>query len=414
MPEQKMIDHLFRHQYGKMVSILIRIFGLQHLETIEDAVQDTFINAMKAWQSNVPENPEAWLTKSAKNRTLDLFRKLSAEDARIANIEAGVTTIAINELFLEHEVEDSVLRMIFTACNPVLNSKDQIAFALRTISGFSGKEIASALLLREETVKKRLVRARKMIQEKHIAFEIPGELNLAPRLDRVLKVIYLIFNEGFHSSRKDMLIREDLCGEAMRLVKVLLNNQYTATPASRALFALFCFQAARLRSKTNDQKEIISLRDQDRSEWYMPLIALGHRTMNKAVDTETFSQYHYEAAIAAEHSQASSYHETNWDKILVWYERLNELEQSPMNLLNMAVVQLQRKDLKAVKSLLEKIQPNLLEQRAYLYYGTFAEYAYQIGNREESLIYIDKAIKLVKNEAELNYLGRQKIKYQAG
>ena len=412
MSEQKMIDHFFRHQYGKMVSILTRIFGLQHLETIEDAVQDTFINAIKAWHGNVPENPEAWLTKSAKNRALDLFRKLSAEDARIAKIETGAETIAINELFLDHEVDDSVLRMIFTACNPALNPKDQIAFALKTISGFSGKEIASALLFKEQTVKKRLSRARKMIREKNIAFEIPAGTDLEPRLNRVLEVIYLIFNEGFHSSRKDLLIREDLCGEAMRLTKTLLSNPFTATPASHAVFALFCFQAARLRSKINDQKEIISLKDQDRSKWYRPFITLGHRTMNKAVATETFSHYHYEAAIAAEHTQAPSYEETNWDKILMWYEQLNELEHTHFNLLNMAVVQLQRKDFMAAKSLLEKIQPNLLEQRAYLYYGTYAEYAYLIGNRDQALNYIDRAIALVKNEAELNYLSRKKISFQ--
>ena len=129
-----MIDHLFRQQYGKMVSILTRIFGLQHLHTIEDAVQDTFINAAKSWQGGLPENPEAWLVKAAKNRILDLFRKIGAEDKRIANISKGIETIAINELFLEHEVEDSVLRMIFTACNPVLNSKEQLAFSLKIIS----------------------------------------------------------------------------------------------------------------------------------------------------------------------------------------------------------------------------------------------------------------------------------------
>ena len=131
-----MIDHLFRHQYGKMVAILTRIFGLQHLATVEDAVQDTFITAMRAWQGSVPENPEAWLTQAAKNRTLDLFRKLSAEDARIAKIDAGAATIPLNELFLDHEVEDSVLRMVFAACNPALNPKDQLAFALKTISGY--------------------------------------------------------------------------------------------------------------------------------------------------------------------------------------------------------------------------------------------------------------------------------------
>lgn len=409
-----MIDHLFRHHYGKMVSVLTRIFGLQNLETVEDAVQDTFINAIKAWQGSIPENPEAWLTKSAKNRVLDLLRKISAADARVAKIETGAETIAINELFLNHEIDDSMLRMIFAACNPTLNPKDQIAFALKTISGFSGKEIASALLLREDTVKKRLSRARKMIRTKNIPFEIPEGLNLKPRLERVLEVVYLIFNEGFHSNRQDILIREELCGEAMRLTKILLSNQFTATPSSHALFALFCFQAARLKSKVNGERDLISLRDQDRSTWHKPLIALGHSAMSKAVDSEIFSQYHYEAAIAAEHAQATSYQNTNWDKILMWYEQLDELEPSTFNLLNMAVVQLQRDDLPMVKSLLEKIPPELLEQRAYLYYGTYAEYSYQIGDKEQALIHIDKAIALVKNEAELNYLRGQKARYQAG
>ena len=409
-----MIDHLFRHQYGKMVSVLTRIFGLQNLETVEDAVQDTFINAINAWQGSIPENPEAWLTKSAKNRVLDLLRKISAADARVAKIETGAETIAINELFLDHEIDDSMLRMIFAACNPTLNPKDQIAFALKTISGFSGKEIASALLLREDTVKKRLSRARKMIRTKNIPFEIPEGLNLKPRLERVLEVVYLIFNEGFHSNRQDILIREELCGEAMRLTKILLSNQFTATPSSYALFALFCFQAARLKSKVNGERDLISLRDQDRSTWHKPLIALGHSAMGKAVDTETFSQYHYEAAIAVEHAQATSYQNTNWDKILMWYEQLHELEPSPFNLLNMAVVQLQRNDLPTAKNLLDKIQPNLLEQRAYLYYGTYAEYAYQLGNKEQALGHIDKAMALVKNEAELNYLDEQKTRYQTG
>lgn len=413
MSQQKMIDHLFRHQYGKMVSILTRIFGLQHLETIEDAVQDTFINAMKAWHTSIPENPEAWLTKSAKNRVLDLIRKLSAEDSRIAKIQSGAETIAINEMFLDHEVEDSVLRMVFAACNPILNPKDQIAFALKTISGFSGKEIASALLLKEETVKKRLSRARKMIQTENIAFEIPNGLDLEHRLARVLEVIYLIFNEGFHSSNRDILIREDLCGEAMRLAKTLLSNTFTATPDSYAVFALFCFQSARLRSKINDQQEIISLKDQDRSTWYKSLIALGNRTMEKAVNTDSFGYYHYEAAIAAEHVKASSYSATDWDKILTWYERLNELEPAPFNLLNMAVVQLQKKNFEAAKELLDKIDPIGLEQRAYLYYGTYAEYAFQIGNGEEALVRIKLAIELVENKSELAYLKMKEELYQA-
>ena len=407
-----MVDHLFRQHYGKMVSILTRFFGLQHLETIEDAIQDTFINAMKAWQISAPDNPEAWLVRAAKNRTLDLFRKLSAEDARIAKIEAGTETIAIHELFLESEIEDAVLRMVFTACNPVLNPKDQIAFALKTISGFSRKEIASALLLKEETVKKRLTRARGVIAQGNISFEIPQGEALPPRLERVLEVIYLIFNEGFHSNRREELIREDLCGEAIRLAKALQGNKYTNGPASQALLALFCFQAARLPGKTGPQKELISLRDQDRSTWRPELVWYGNEVMEEAVDTPHFTRYHYEAAIAAEHTQAPSYESTNWERILIWYERLHALEDSPFDVLNIAVVQLQLEHFDRAQEALQAIAPEALEQRAYLYYGTAAECAYQQGKPNEALVQVDKAIAMVENQAERDYLLQKRELYR--
>jgi len=146
------IDHLFRHQYGKMVSILTRIFGLNQIETIEDAVQDTFITAIKTWRTKLPENPEAWLTQAAKNRVIDLFRKMDSDQLRDQNFQRNTMPLAVSELFLDHEVEDSQLRMIFTACHPSLDARDQIAFALKTISGFSAKEIAFSLLAKEESI----------------------------------------------------------------------------------------------------------------------------------------------------------------------------------------------------------------------------------------------------------------------
>ena len=259
--ENKM-DHLFRHQYGKMVSILTRIFGLSHLETIEDAVQDTFLQASIKWRKKIPENPEAWLTASAKNRVIDLLRKLKSENSKLNRIDRGTASISINNLFLEHEIEDSQLRMIFTACHPILKPKDQIAFALKTIAGFSGKEIASALLLSEETVKKRLQRASKTIKEKQISFELPISKNIDERLNRVHEVIYLIFNEGFHSNRKEMLIRKDLCGEALRLCKLVLKRKDFRTGSGYALFSLLCFHASRLDSKTDSSGKIIDLKNQ--------------------------------------------------------------------------------------------------------------------------------------------------------
>lgn len=406
-----MIDHLFRHQYGKMVSIFTRIFGLHHLEIIEDAIQDTFITSMKSWQKSIPDNPEAWLMQAAKYRILDLLRKISAEDQRIKKIQSGIDTYVIHELFLDHEVDDSILRMIFTACNPKLNAKDQIAFALKTISGFSGKEIAATLLLKEETVKKRLTRAKKAIKKNQIDFKIPQGERLKERLKSVLEVIYLIFNEGFHSIRKDRVIREDLCGEAIRLSKCLLKKPITATAESHALFALLCFQASRLKSKINDKGELISLRNQDRSLWYQPLIEIGHQSMQKAMDTEVLSAYHYEAAIAAEHLQAKSYDATNWEKIGKWYKRLTELESSPFHHLNLAIVQLEQKNFPAAKASLESIAPKNLEQSVYLYYGTYAEYELVANNSTKAINYIDKAISNIDNEVIKEYLLKRKKQY---
>ncbi len=406
--EQKIIDHLFRHQFGKMVSILTRIFGLAHLETIEDAVQDTFVKAMLSWRTQMPDNPEAWLMQAAKNRMIDLFRKLSAEQKRVPNFTSGASNIAMQNMFLKHEIEDSQLRMIFTACHPLLNPQDQISFALKTISGFSIKEIASALLLKEETVKKRLVRARKSIKNKSIAFEIPMGAELPERLDRVLEVLYLIFNEGFHSNKKDILVRKELCGEAIRLSQMLLNNDLTKHANSYALFALMCFQSARLNSKVNEKNELVDLKNQDRSKWYFPLIKMGNDSMFQAVENGIFSSYHFEAAIVAEHLKAINFESTNWDKIYSWYEKLYALQPLPMTLLNMAIVQLQRNEFESAFLLLQKIKPTDLEQRAYLFYGSLAEYFIKKQDYNNAITNIDKAIELVKNESEKEYLIKKK------
>lgn len=411
MPNTQLVDHLFRHQYGKMVSILTRIFGLQHLDTIEDAVQDTFINALRVWQNEIPEKPEAWLTQAAKNRALDLFRTLGAEHKRAPKMENGPSTIALNELFLDSEITDSQLRMIFAACNPLLHPKDQIAFALKTISGFSQKEIAAALLLKEETVKKRLSRAREAIRKGNISFEIPVGPELPKRLQRVQEVLYLIFNDGFHSIRKELLVREDLCGEAMRLCKMLLDHPLTQTAESHALMALMCFQSARLKSKVNAQNEVVSLREQDRSLWHAPLMYMGYQMMDKAAETESFSTYHYEAAIAFEHVQAKDYESTDWKQILFWYEQLEHLHPSLFNQLNRAVVHLQLEEFDNAETLLKGIDSRLLEQRAYLYHGLWAEYHYKRGEQNKALEQIEQALSQVSNASEKSYLERKRELY---
>jgi len=410
--ENTIVDHLFRHHYGKMVAILTRFFGLSNIETIEDAVQDTFIKATLQWRNQLPENPEAWLTKVAKNRTIDLLRSVNAEKNRLDKITTGASSIQLNDLFLDHEIEDSQLRMIFVACHPNLKPKEQIAFALKTISGFSTKEIAAALLTKEDTILKRLRRARQTIINKNIQFDFPPPNEVHTRLGRVMEVIYLTFNEGFHSTNTDKLIREDLCGEAIRLCKLLLKKENFRSGSLYALFALLCFHASRLESKTNAANEIVDIREQDRSKWYFPLIQMANSAMNTAVEYEDVSIYHYEAAIAAEHIKSKSFEETNWQNILNGYKKLQELQPSTFTLLNMAIVNVQLNKFEEVKDILETLQISDLEQREYLYYGCYAEYYVKRGDLVLAISYLDTAISKTSNRLEKSYLLKKKLQLE--
>ena len=393
-----------------MVSILCRIFGLEHLETIEDAIQDTFLKASISWRNGIPDNPQAWLTTAAKNRTIDLFRSLKSEKERAKYLNNNTSAIALSELFLDDEIADSQLRMIFTACHPALDPRDQIAFALKTVAGFSQKEIAAALLLKDETIKKRLSRARASVKMESLKFEIPQGEELKRRRIRVLEVLYLLFNEGFHSSKKEMLVRKDLCGEALRLCKMLVDHPTICDPEAQALFALMCFHSARLDSKIDDFNEIIDLRLQDRTKWYFPLIVAGNNMMIKATMGHQYSPYHYEAAIASEHLIAKRFEDTNWDQILYWYEKLQTISPSPFNLLNMAVVNLQRDKPQLAYNIIQQVNPQELGQRDYLFHGCLAQYYKAVKDYDKALYCYDKALATVQNDSEKKYLIKKREK----
>lgn len=407
--EHKIVDHLFRHQYGKMVAILSHFFGLSHIETIEDAVQDTFIKATLQWRNQIPENPEAWLTKVAKNRTIDLLRSQKTEKSRFKKINSLANSIPSKDVFLDHEIEDSQLRMIFVACHPILKPEEQIAFALKTISGFSLKEIAAALLIKEETIKKRLSRAKKIIINNDIRFDFPPAHEVQKRMDRVMEVIYLTFNEGFHSTNKTKLVRKDLCGEAIRLAKLLLKKEKFRSGNLYALFALMCFHSSRLDSKINSSNEIVNIKEQDRSKWYFPLVEIGNTAMNKAMEYEGLSIYHYEAAIAAEHLKAKTFKNTDWDKILNWYTKLYQLQPTVFAYLNMAIVNLQLHEFAKTKQILDSIVITDLEQRVYLYYACYGEYYVKKDQLSKAIHYIEKAIQNTSNDLERNYLIKRKM-----
>jgi RNA polymerase sigma factor (sigma-70 family) len=403
-----LVDHLFRHQHGKMVAILTRIFGFRQIALIEDAVQETFAKAAVAWRNKVPENPEAWLTQVAKNKAVDLLRSEVALKKRGDLFTRGSSVARLEELFGEEEAEDSQLRMIFTACHPELQVQDQIVFALRTLSGFSVREAATALLTTEENVKKRLNRARNAIVEKGIRFEIPDSVHLEERMGMVLKVIYLTFNEGFHSSGTSQIVREDLCGEALRLCKLILKRESLRTCPAYALFALMCLHASRLRSKTGPEGELIDLENQDRSLWYAPLIDLGMNALEKARACGHASQYLYEAEIAAEHVKAAAFTETDWERILGWYDKLDPVQGNPFLDINKALVLLKSGRPGMCKAILDGIKPASLGRREYLLHGCLAEYHLARGEKAEAAACLDAAMEGAPNPAEREFLSKKR------
>ncbi len=386
-----------------MVAILSKIFGPSHLELIEDAIQDTFIKAALKWRTELPNNPEAWLTQAAKNRTIDLFRQISAQKEQKNKMIHGSATLELNDFFLDHEVADSQLRMIFLACHPSFKKEEQIVFALKCISGFSLREIAAALLQKEETIKKRIARTRKKIKEQELNLDYPSPTEIHNRLSGVLQIIYLIFNEGFHSTKEHALVDRDLCGEALRLCKHLLQKKSLRSGSVYALFSLLCFHASRLDAKTSGQK-VIDLRQQDRTQWYQPLINLGQEAFEKAFQFPDQSIYHVEAAIAREHIMAESFERTNWSNILTLYEEMYALMPTTSVLLSLVAVHIQMQQLDQAEEMLKKIDAEKLEKRKYLYHASYFEIYQKQKRLKKALHEIDKAISLCPNQMEKDHL----------
>lgn len=338
----QLAGHLFRHEAGKMAAVLTRILGSDRLEVAEDIVQDTLIKAMEIWRFNgVPENPSAWLHTVAKNKALDYIRsrarheQIHSEIARTIHSEWTLPS-SVSLLFSEHEMEDSQLRMMFAACHPSIPEESQVALVLKVLCGLSAREIAVAFLTNEETIQKRIFRAKEKLREERINLEMPVQTFLSDRIEAVLKVLYLLFNEGYHPAESNAQTREDLCEESMRLVYLLIQNPVTRQPKVFALMALMCFQASRFDARS-DSDGFVSLEQQDRSLWNKALMDQGFSWLEQSSEGDELSEYHVEAAIAAVHMKASSFQETNWRQLLSLYDVLGTLKSGPIVALNRAI-----------------------------------------------------------------------------
>ena len=335
-----LVDHLFRERSGQMVAWLTRIFGPAHLELVEEVVQDALVKALQQWPyTGVPQNPGGWLFQVARNGALDVLRRQSAFADRTAEITAELmrTGAGAGAHELDDLLRDDELRMVFLCCHPAIPLEARVALSLKTVGGFSVAEIARAYLVAEATIAQRLVRAKRQLRAQRVAFDLPAGADRAARLESVLEVIYLLFNEGYAARTGDDLVRVDLCTEALRLARIVAASVETSSPAAHALVALIAFQAARLPARVDAAGEVVLLEHQDRSAWDKRLVALGFAHLERSAEGDELTAFHVQAAIAAAHAGAYRFDATPWPKILDLYDQLMALHASPLVALNRVV-----------------------------------------------------------------------------
>jgi len=402
-------EHLFRHEFGRLVSALTRIFGLQNVALAEDVVQDTFCRALEVWKlRGVPENPSAWLMTSAKNRAIDLLRRERAERNLLPQLggalESEWTLVStVNDVFDVETIADDELRMIFSCCHPELSESTQIALTLNVFCGFTANEIAAVLLSKRAAIEKRIERGKKALAASERLFDLADE-ELPERLRAVQRVIYLLFNEGYHGASPKAAIRAELCREAMRLGSVLLDRELVATPSSYALCALMAFHAARLRARINGSGELVSLFDQDRSLWDTELIARGVRLLEHAATGSDASEYHLEAAIAAVHCAAPSAEATDWRQIVWLYDMLMRVAPSPVVALNRAIAISYRDGPEEGIAEIRAIAESERLASYPFYSAALGELEMRTGNVAEARRQFEAAVTLARNATERRFL----------
>jgi RNA polymerase sigma factor (sigma-70 family) len=409
----RLADHLFRHEAGKLISILTGIFGINRLQLAEDVVQESLIRALRTWPyTGVPKNPAAWLTQTAKNLALDLIRREKLfhdkEPQIIAFMEQWPSESAANESpMFENEIRDGRLRLMFTCCHPKLSLEDQTVLALKTLCAFSAAEIAKAFLTSEAAIAKRLTRAKQKIRDERIPFEIPAGDELSIRLGGVLQTLYLLFNEGYKASHGDHLIREELCQEAIRLGSLLAEHPAGNQPHTHALIALMLLNAARLPARTDSEGNILRLKEQDRSTWNQAMITRGMKHLAMSAAGDELTPYHLQAGIAACHCAASDYESTDWRKILSLYDQLLELEDSPVIALNRAVAVANVHGPQAGIEAVEAIPNGNQLNSYYLLYAVLGEFEKHLNHFQAAIDNFRKALELTELTSEKLFLSKR-------
>lgn len=392
-----------------MVSSLVRRIGVRHLALAEDAVQDALLRALETWKfGHAPEDPSAWLMRSARNRAIDLLRRRGQWERLAPAVAVELNSASeLEDSEDEPAIADDELRLMFSCCDPDLSAPAQVAVVLKYLCGFSVREVAQAFLSSEATTEKLLYRSRRTLEERGALFEVRDPAQVRSRLPSVLSAIYLLFSEGYHGAHPEQAVQEDLCHEAMRLGELLSRLPSAAGPQTQALLALFCLLAARLPARVGDDGNLLLLAEQDRNRWDRELLAEGLRWLGRSAEGEVLTAWHVEAAIAARHATSPDFESTDWASIRELYELLYRLRPTPVVALNRAIAVGMADGPEAGLRALSAIEDGGRLARYPFLPAAKAEFELSSGRASQAAQWLQDAMRLARNPAEKALLARK-------
>ena len=397
----ELVEDLFRKEYAHLVSALTRVLGPSNIPLAEDVVHDALVSAMHAWRFGLPQDPKAWIIRAAHNRAIDIIRR---EQRRRSFLPELATTTALTdtiEAALAPAAEGaSQLAMMFAVCDPGLNRETHVTLILRWLCGLSAKEIGQAFLVDTQTIDRRLHRGRGRLRGLGRLPDVENLPDIDTRRDSVLRALYLLFSEGYHGSNPQDPVRPFLCEDALRLTELLLDAKATAHPDAHALAALFCFGSARLSTRRDEHGVFVPLEDQDRSRWDRARIERGLMHLARSATGDHMSRWHLEAGIACEHAIAPSIQETDWDRIVGFYQVLAQQSWSPIVALNRALALAERDGLDEGRRELIALADEQKLSRYPFYWAARADLERRAGHHAAARDNYERAIALARSPAE--------------